>query len=107
MTEEAEKRATGFLGICMRAGQLLSGQEACVDAVRREAARIVLLDEAASPNTLKRLRDACRTHGVPLYALSAGTLGRRIGREGRVVVALNEGGMAEKLLELVKDEPRL
>lgn len=107
MTEAAEKRVAGFLGLCTRAGQLSFGQEACVDAARTRKAALVLLDEGSSENTRKRFLDSCKTHGVPLYGLSEGTLAQAVGKEGRKVAAVMPGGMAQKLLELLKDEPTL
>ncbi|NLO85434.1 MAG: hypothetical protein GX096_08405 [Clostridiales bacterium] len=107
MTEAVENRVAGFLGLCMRAGQLTSGQEACVDAIRRGNAKIVFLDEGASDNTKKRVQDACDAHEVALYTLSEGTLGWCIGKSGRMVITLPEGNMATKLLTQLDGEPRL
>lgn len=107
MNIETEKRVTGFLGLCMRAGQLISGQEACVDTIRNEEAAIVLLDGSASENTQKRITDACHSHNAPLYGLTEGALGHAIGKKGRMVICLKAGGMADKLLTTLKDEPRL
>lgn len=107
MTELTERRVTDFLGLCMRAGQIVSGQEACVALIRRDAAAIVLMDSAASDNTRKRLTDACQSHDTPLYELTAGALGHAIGKPGRMVVSLEAGGMAQKLLSLTQGEPRL
>lgn len=107
MTENTERSVTAFLGLCMRAGRIISGQEACVDLIRRDAAAIVLMDAGASPNTAKRLTDACQSHQTPLYTLTAGELGHAIGKPGRMVVALEAGGMAQKLLSLTQGEPRL
>ena len=58
MNHEAESRVTSFLGLCLRAGRLVTGQEACVDLIRSGGAALALVDEAASANTLKRLSDA-------------------------------------------------
>lgn len=107
MTEATQNRVTTFLGLCMRAGKIISGQEACVELVRQNAAAVVFLDGGASENTRKRLTDACHSHGSPLYELSAGALGHAIGKPGRMVVALESGGMAEKLLSLTEGETRL
>ena len=107
MTEMTENRVISFLGLCMRAGRVISGQEACVDLVRSGEAALVLMDASASDNTRKRLTDACHSHDVPLYEVSAGELGRAIGKNGRMVIALKPDGMSEKLLTLLKDEQRL
>ena len=107
MTEKQEAQIAGFLGLCMRAGQLVSGQEACVELIRAGKAAVALMDTAAGANTQKRLRDACQSHETPLYGLSPGTLGNAIGHGGRMVAALGAGGMAQKLLHSLKEEPRL
>ncbi len=107
MTEMIENQVINFLGLCMRAGRIISGQEACVDLARQEQAAIVLMDAGASENTRKRLTDACHSHNTPLYELSEGSLGHAIGKKGRMVIALKADGMAQKLLTLLKDEQRL
>lgn len=107
MTEQTERQVVNFLGLCMRAGRVISGQEACVDLIRQEEAALVLLDGGASENTRKRIQDACQSHGAPLWALGEGALGSAIGKRGRMVIALKADGMAQKLLGLLENEPRL
>ena len=107
MTQATEDRVIGFLGLCMRAGRIVSGQEACVDLVRAGDAALVLLDGGASDNTRKRLGDACHSHDTPAYELSPGALGHSIGKAGRMVIALRSDGMTDKLLSMLQGEPRL
>ena len=107
MTEQVENRVIGFLGLCMRAGRITSGQEACVDLIRRDEAALVLLDGGASENTRKRILDACHSHSVPVWALGDGALGQAIGKRGRMVIALKEDGMAQNLLSMLESEPQL
>ena len=104
MTGEMASKVAGFLGLCTRAGRLSFGQEACVNAIRKGQASLALLDEGASENTRKRLRDACRTHGVPLYGMPAGRIAQAVGKDGRMAVCIGAGGMAKKLLELLGGE---
>lgn len=107
MTEQIENQVMSFLGLCMRAGRIISGQEACVDLIRQEEAALVLMDGGASENTRKRLTDACHSHSIALYELSQGSLGHAIGKKGRMVIALRADGMANKLLSLLQDQQRL
>ena len=107
MNPKQEADALGFLGICMRAGAVISGQEACVQAVLTGNAALALLDEQAGDSTRRRLSDACDQVGVPLYGLRAGTLGQAIGKPNRVTAALPPGSMANRLLHTLRDEPRL
>ncbi|MDD3337041.1 MAG: ribosomal L7Ae/L30e/S12e/Gadd45 family protein [Eubacteriales bacterium] len=105
MTQSNQDRALCFLGLCMRAGQIISGQDACVAAVRNGAAALALLDGTASENTRKKMTDTCHSHQVPLYQLDS--LGHAIGKPGRLVIALPAGGMAQKLLSLLENQPQL
>ena len=107
MTEQIEYQVISFLGLCMRAGRLVSGQEACVDLIRQGQAALVLVDAGVSDNTRKRLVDASHSHDAPLYELSEGALGGSIGKKGRMVVAMKADGMADKLLSLLQSEQRL
>ncbi|MBR5547549.1 MAG: ribosomal L7Ae/L30e/S12e/Gadd45 family protein [Clostridia bacterium] len=107
MNEQIENQVIQFLGLCMRAGRIISGQEACVELARQEEAALVLMDAGVSDNTRKRITDACHSHNVPLYEISEGELGRAIGKKGRMMAALKMDGMAQKLLNLLKDQPGL
>ena len=42
------KRMLNMLGLCMRAGRIISGEKACVQAVRAGGACAVVLDRAAA-----------------------------------------------------------
>lgn len=107
MNEQIENQVIQFLGLCMRAGRIISGQEACVELARQEEAALVLMDAGVSDNTRKRITDACHSHNVPLYEISEGELGRAIGKKGRMMAALKMDGMAQKLLNLLKGQPGL
>ena len=107
MNQQIENQVINFLGLCMRAGRIISGQEACVDLVRTGEAALVLMDASASDNTRKRLTDACHSHDVALYEVSADALGHAIGKKGRMVIALKRDGMAQKLQSMLENEPRL
>ena len=48
--------------------------------------------------------NACSAHDAPLYAMPLGRLGQAVGKEGRMVVCIGGGGMAQKLLELLRQE---
>ena len=107
MNEQIENQVIQFLGLCMRAGRIISGQEACVELARQEEAALVLMDAGVSDNTRKRITDACHSHNVSLYEISEGEPGRAIGKKGRMMAALKMDGMAQKLLTLLQNEEQL
>ena len=93
-------RMLNMLGLCARAGRLITGEKACVQAIRAGGAFVALLDGAASANAVKALSDACISHGVPLVRTDKYQLGDAIGKPGRMVVAVTDAGFAKRIIEL-------
>ena len=95
-------RALNMLGLCMRAGKLVSGEKACVQAVRMGSACAVVLDRAAAKNATKAVTDACSWHEVPLMYAPENELGYAIGKPGRMVAAITDPSFADRILQLEK-----
>ena len=93
-------RMLNMLGLCARAGKLITGEKACVQAIRAGGAHVALLDGAASQNAVKALGDACKSHGVPLVRTDEFALGDAIGKPGRMAAAVTDANMAGKIIEL-------
>ena len=99
--QHLEKQFFSILGLAMRAGQIISGEEHVIKAVRGGQAKLVVMAADASENTTKKVTDKCHTYKVGL--IQYGTreqLGESIGKEFRVTVALANNGFAKKLATL-------
>jgi len=96
--------ALNMLGLCARAGRLITGEKAVVQAVRAGGCHAVVLDGAAAGNAEKAVSQACRTHGVPLVRTGPMRLGDAIGRPGRMAAAITDGRMAERVIELSQQD---
>jgi len=93
-------RMLNMLGLCARAGKLITGEKACVQAIRAGSAHVALLDGAASANAVKALTDACTSHGVALVRTWDSALGDAIGKPGRMAAVVTDAGMAARIIEL-------
>lgn len=89
-----------MLGLCARAGKLITGEKAVVQAVRTGSACAAVLDGAASENAVKAVGQACQTHGVPLVRTGAFALGDAIGKPSRMAAAITDAGFAGRILQL-------
>jgi len=96
------KRMLNMLGLCMRAGKIISGEKACLQAIRMGGACAVILDETAAKNAVKSITDACSYHEVPLVKTPMDELGYAIGKPGRMVAAITDPSFADRILELAK-----
>lgn len=93
-------RALNVLGLCERAGRLITGEKACIEAIRAGSACAAALDGAASANAVKAVSNACESHGVPLARTAPEALGRAIGKPGRMAAAITDKGLAERFMAL-------
>ncbi|WP_018757887.1 L7Ae/L30e/S12e/Gadd45 family ribosomal protein [Paenibacillus terrigena] len=86
-------KVKSHLGLAMRAGKLITGDEIVLKAVRAGQAHLVIVAGDASENTKKKFRDKCHTYNVPLaIGFDRGTLGECIGKAERVVLAVTDPG---------------
>lgn len=91
-----------FLGLANRARKCISGEELVIKEIQRNKAKIVLLSMDASDNTMKRIQDKCKFYGIDIrYVPNRIELGNAIGKEQRVVVAVNDQGFAAKLKQIL------
>ena len=99
-----EKALQGMLGLCQRAGKLQSGTDIALTALRGGKGRLILLDEQASENTMKKVTDACIYYHAPWVQLPAGLLGAATGKDGRMAAAVTDAGFAARLQAICAEE---
>ncbi|NLX82439.1 MAG: hypothetical protein GXZ04_01270 [Clostridiales bacterium] len=90
----------GLLGLAFRAGYLVPGLEMALKLIREGNAALAIVDQTASANTQKKVRDACNHYQVRVMLVDAGILGLACGRPGMAAGAIKEGGFAEELRKL-------
>ncbi len=96
-----EAKALSLLGIAMRAGQVVSGDDTVERTLRSGKAAMVLLDADTSGNTRDKYQSACQARSVPLWMITADQLGKAIGKPDRLIVAVKKGALAERILLLL------
>ena len=95
-------RALGSLGLACRAGRVQSGQAICDKLIKAGTAHLILIDAGASNNTRKAVTDACAYYNVSYCLIPEGELGRAIGQSGRMVAAITDKALAERLKVLLQ-----
>lgn len=92
------KNWLNFLGIVLRAGGIISGEEMVVQSIRSSKARFVILAEDISPNTFKKVTDKCKFYKVDwVQAATSAELGHALGKDFRKVVAITDPHLAKAL----------
>ena len=92
-----ETKLFNSLGLCRRAGKCQSGEFAAERAVKAGKAKLILLEMTASENTKDRFSSLCGVRNIPLKLVPE--VGRAIGREGQVVMAVTDIQFANMILD--------
>ncbi len=96
------KKLLGLIGLCARAGRLVSGEEAAIKLIRSGKAQLAFIDEGASDNAHKAMNNACTTYSVELISLPKGELGRISGKPGRMAAATSDEGFANSMKNIYR-----
>mgnify|MGYP000461916515 CR=1 FL=1 len=94
-------KGLSLLGLAFRSGNLVSGEFAAREAVRKKTAALIIVANDASDNTKKMFENQCKHYQVP-FLFAGGLkeeLGHAIGKEFRASIAVTDQGFAEALLK--------
>ncbi len=86
------------IGLCSRAGGLITGEEFVLEAIKKQSVLLVFLANDASDNTTKRIKDKTNTYNVDINIdFSTEELSKAIGKENRKVIGITDKGFAKLL----------
>lgn len=90
----------GMLGLAKRAGKAISGTDAVINKIRSLECRFVIISNDASDGTKKRISDKCKTYDTDyIFYGNCEEIGRAIGVNNCVAVAITDDGFAKSLKE--------
>lgn len=93
-----KNKAFSYLGLSMRAGKIVSGDEGVLKAIRSGEAQLVILASDASDNAKKKYQDKCLSYKIPIVEFcDRYEIGKSIGKEERVIVAVTDSGLAKMI----------
>ncbi|WP_159721915.1 YlxQ-related RNA-binding protein [Enterococcus sp. CSURQ0835] len=96
-----KQKALNLLGLAMRAGKLITGEELTVNEIRRGRVYLTLVASDASENTKKKLADKSTFYQTPYHAgFTQSELSGAIGKP-RKVIGVTDAGFAKKLRTLI------
>ena len=98
-------KGLSLLGLAFRSGNLVSGEFAAREAVRKKTAALIIVANDASDNTKKMFENQCKHYQVPFYCWGLKEeLGHAIGKDYRAVAAINDAGLAGAVIKNINQE---
>jgi len=93
-----------LLGIAMKAGKVVSGEQGCERAIKSRKASLVIVSEDASSNTRKKFENACLYYEISFCAFGEKEkLGRYLGKGVRSVIAVTDENFSGRLTKLIEE----
>ncbi len=97
-----DKQFLRFLGLCQRAGKLMSGETGALGAVKDGSAKLIIVAENASDNTKKRFKDSSAYYNKKIVIFGDKfEMGNAIGKGERSVYAVVDSGFADKIIQMI------
>lgn len=92
-------KTLSMLSIAAKAGKVVSGGFLTEKALQEQKANLVIIADDASDNTKKKFTNKCEFYKVPYYISdNSFLLGKSIGKEERVVLAVTDAGLAKQII---------
>lgn len=96
-----DQKALNLLGIAMKAGKLVTGEDLTLKEIRKEQAKVVIIATDASEQTKKKISDKCRYYHIPIVVhFTKSELSHAIGKERTICTTL-DNGFGKKFRELL------
>lgn len=98
-----DQKVLNLLGMAMKAGKLVTGEDLTLKEIRKEQAKVVLVAVDASEKTKKKISDKCRHYQTPFVVhFTKAELSQAIGKD-RTICATTDNGFGKKFRELLID----
>ena len=94
-----------MIAMAMKAGRIAGGEFSAERAVRSGEAKLVILSEDASQNTVRKFSGMAAYRNIPVCRLlTKQELGRTVGRGERSCLAVTDEGFAKTILARAAEE---
>jgi len=101
---EITDRFYQVLGLCRRAGKLVSGAWASEQLIRNHKAELVIVSSDASDSTKEKFLRLCKSRQIDIVFIgSKEELGRCIGHYERIIIAINDKRFKAMILDTLPD----
>lgn len=89
-----------LLTLAAKSGNLVSGEDTCINHLKKDAIYLIIITEDASINTKKKFQDKASYRNVPIrFWHKKDLLGNIIGKSPRTTVGIIDKGFAQNLIK--------
>lgn len=92
----------GLLGICAKAGDIVSGTDITIENVEKKKAKLVIVAKDCSEKTIKNMKFICEKNKVPIHIFGKiEDLSKSIGKSNRGVIGIKNENLANEIAKKI------
>lgn len=92
----------GLLGICAKAGDIVSGTDITIEMVEKKKAKLVIVAKDCSEKTIKNMKFICEKSKVPIHIFGKiEDLSKSIGKSNRGVIGIKNENLANEIVKKI------
>ena len=92
----------GLLGLCSKAGKVVSGMDAVSDELRRNKVKLLIVAEDASIKTLENIKYLAEKKKVKVVVIgNIENNSKAIGKENRAIIGIKDKNIADGIIKII------
>ncbi|MBR3133338.1 MAG: ribosomal L7Ae/L30e/S12e/Gadd45 family protein [Clostridia bacterium] len=97
-----QNKVNGLLGLASKAGKIVFGSDAVIEAIYKKKVNLVIISEDSSEKTKNKFIEICSKNNVKYKVY--GTIednSKAIGKDNKAIIAVKDLSLAEAVLERI------
>jgi len=92
----------GLLGLCARAGKIVSGMDAVSDDLKRNKVKLVIIARDASEKTASNIKYLAEVKNVPVIVIgNIAENSKAIGKENKAIIGIKDKNISEGIKKII------
>ena len=92
----------GLLGLCSKAGKIVSGMDAVSDEIKRNKIKLLIVAEDTSEKTLKNIKYLAEKKNVKFIVIgNIEDNSKAIGKENRAIIGIKDKNIADGIIKII------
>lgn len=92
----------GLLGLAARARKVVSGTDACIQEIKKNGIKLLIVAEDASEKTKKNFQFYCKNSGIPIYIFgNIEELSKTIGKSNKAIIGIKEENFSKEIVRII------
>lgn len=94
-------KVLGLLGLCAKSGNIVCGTDACLEDMKKNRVKLLIVAEDASDRTKRNFEFMCKNLNIPICILGdIENLSKAIGKKNKAVIGIKGESFAKEILKI-------